>query len=363
MVNNGIISDYEENIVVTPRRKLHRSFTKRYLKFEFIAGVNKDNQPIYFAVTGSAKTAQKAVVQDLRATASISYTGGASLPECDCTIYNMDETLANKLTTLGQYQKNNTGYGNQLIVYASTDYGSLENPVFTKVFEGGISVAYTDYGSSPDVIFHVRAMALGGLNLHAAKSLSFRGKALVGGIIQSIIDEYNKKLSLTSDNPLYLVLENYARTEKLNGSNYSGDVISQIRQCANDAHIRFSIQNGIVYIWPMNLSLNEARAQSAVSEGQSKAMKTRVFSNKTGMVGYPAYANDGITVRSIFTRDLLYGEEIQVESVYTPACGLWKYMISMQHELSCLTPNGAWTTTIGLSKISEEEKEKLSKQQ
>lgn len=349
--------------IMTKPNILHRSFTKRYLKFEFIAGVDKDNKPIYFSVTGSAKTAQKAAVQDLRATVSISYTGGSSLPECECTIYNMDETLANKLTTLGQYQKNNTGYGNQLIVYASTDYGSLENPVFTKVFEGGISVAYTDYGSSPDVIFHVRAMALGGLNLHPAKSLSFRGKVSAAAIIQSIIDEYNKKLSLTSDNPLYLIFKNYGVTATLNGSNYNGDVISQIRQCASDAHIRFSIQNGVVYIWPMNLSLNEARAQSAVSEGQSKTMKTRVFSNKTGMVGYPAYANDGITVRSIFTRDLLYGEEIQVESVYTPACGLWKYMISMQHELSCLTPNGAWTTTIGLSKISEEEKEKLSKQQ
>lgn len=333
---------------------LHRSFTKRYLKFEFIGGVDKDNKPIYFGtiVTGKDKTtsSRTAIVQNLRATASITYNGGTSLPECECTIYNMDQSLSNKLTLLGQYQKNETGYGNQLIVYASTDYGDPNNPVFTKVFEGGISVAYTDYGSAPDVIFHVRAMALGGLNLHAAKSLSFRGKGSVAGIIQSILDNYHRKLSLKPNDPLYLILQNCGVTATLNGSNYSGDVIEQIRKCTSDAHIRFSIQNNTVYIWPMNLSLNDAIMKTASSQSQTKQMKTRIFSNKTGMVGYPAYANDGITVRSIFTGDILYGEEIEVQSVYEPACGVWKYMISMQHELSCLMPNGAWTTTIGLSK-------------
>lgn len=358
------------NYVVTQPNKLHRSFTKRYLKFEFIGGVDQKGQQIYLSrrdskvdkKTGEREGSKIATVQHLRATASITYNGGTSLPECECTIYNMSETLANQLTTLGQYQKNEKGYGNQLIVYASTDYGDPDNPVFTKVFQGGISVAYTDYGSAPDVIFHVRAMALAGLNLHPAKSLSFRGKGSAAGIIQSIIDNYHRKLSLTVESPLYLILKNCGVTATLNNSNYHGDVIEQIRQCTNDAHIRFSVQNGTVYIWPMNMSLNEALAQSGSGKVQAKSMKARLFSNTTGMVGYPAYANDGITVRSIFTGDLLYGEEIEVKSVYEPACGLWKYMISMQHELSCLTPNGAWTTTIGLSKISEEEKEKLSKQ-
>lgn len=342
--------------------KLHRSFTKRYLKFEFVGGVDQTNKPIYFGTPiinkDETTSFKKATVQKLRATASITYNGGTSLPECECTIYNMDQALANKLTTLGQYQKNKTGYGNQLIVYASTDYGDPDNPVFTKVFEGGISVAYTDYGSAPDVIFYVRAMALGGLNLHAAKSLSFRGKGSVAGIIQSILDNYHRRLSLKPDDSLYLILQNCGVTATLNGSNYSGDVIEQIRKCTSDAHIRFSIQNNTVYIWPMNLSLNEAIMKSGSSQSQTKQIKTRVFSNKTGMVGYPSYSNDGITVRSIFAGDLLYGEEVEVHSVYEPACGVWKYMISMQHDLSCLMPNGAWTTTIGLSKELKDGKDK-----
>lgn len=367
-----MVDETNLNYFVAKPNILHHSFIKRYLKFEFVGGVDQDGKQIYFSKndsaidkkTGSKKGSKIATIERLRASASISYNGGTSLPECDCTIYNMDETLANQLTTLGQYQKNEKGYGNQLIVYASNDSGDPDKPVFTKVFQGGISVAYTDYGSAPDVVFHVRAMALAGLNLHPAKSLSFRGKGSVAAIIQSIIDNYHRKLSLTPESPLYLILKDCGVTATLNNSNYHGDVIEQIRQCTNDAHIRFSVQNGTVYIWPMNMSLNAALAQSGSGNKlQAKQMKTRLFSNETGMVGYPAYANDGITVRSIFSGDLLYGEEIEVKSVYEPACGLWKYMISMQHELSCFTPNGAWTTTIGLSKISEEEKEKQSKRQ
>ncbi|CAI3953173.1 unnamed protein product [Commensalibacter communis] len=330
--------------------KSYSVFTKRYLKFEFIGGYDKNGKKTFFATKE-----KKAIVENLRANVSINYSGGTSLPECDCTIYNIHTELANALTTLGQYQKETESLGNVIVIYASTFDSDPEHPVYTRIFEGGISVAYTDYGSAPDVAFHVRAMALGGLNLVPAKSLSFRGKGDAAGIMKSIIDNYNRKSSLTPNDPLYLQFKNAGVNVKLNNANYNGDLIEQIRKCANDANVRFSVQNGTVYIWPMNMSLNDAMNQSGSGQQQIKKGSPRLFSYKTGMVGYPAYANGGITVRSIFTGAITFGEEILVESHYKPVNGLWKYMISMQHELSCFTPNGPWLTTIGLAKNFEKE--------
>lgn len=352
------MADENNNAIDQKIEKFYSSFTKRYLKFEFIGGVDKEGKKTSFA-----KGAKSATIENLRATVSISYNGGTSLPECDCTIYNVHEALANSLTTLGQYQQDSKTLGNILVIYASTNVSNPEKPVYTKIFEGGISVAYTDYGSAPEVIFHVRAMALGGLNLIPAKSLSFRGKGDVAGIMQSMIDNYNRKSGLKPDDSLYLKFKNFGVKAKLNNANYSGDLIEQIRKCANDAHFRFGVQNGTVYIWPMDQSLNDGWIKSAADKQQTKKISPRLFSCKTGMVGYPAYANDGITVRSIFTGAITFGEEVYVESNYKPANGLWKYMISMQHELSCFTPNGPWLTTIGLSKLSEKERKKLSEKQ
>ncbi|CAI3958405.1 unnamed protein product [Commensalibacter communis] len=350
------MAEENSNAINKNTQKFHSTFTKRYLKFEFIGGVDKKGNKTYFA-----KKQGKAVVEKLRATVSITYNSGSSLPECDCSIYNVNQELANALTGLGQYQQSPQALGNILIIYASTNGSDPENPTYTQIFAGGISVAYTDYGSAPEVIFHIRAMSLGGLNLVPAKSLSFRGKGDVAGIIESIINNYNRKSSLKPGDTLYLTFKNFGVKAHLNNANYSGDVIEQIRKCANDAHIRFGVNNGLIYIWPMDKSLNDGMIQSGKNKEQTKKVSPRIFSHTTGMVGYPAYANDGITVRSIFTGAITFGEEIYVESRHIPANGLWKYMISMQHELSCFTPNGSWLTTIGVSNKTETERAKESK--
>ncbi|MDI2091693.1 baseplate hub protein [Commensalibacter oyaizuii] len=349
-----VTSDLSQNFIEN-RSRVINSFRKRYLKFVFINGVDQyGNQKVF----DDGKTVLE--VEGLKATASIRYDSGNSLPECECTIYNMAESLMNTLTTMGQYGNKTSTFGGYLIIYASIyGDGTTDNWTYGKVFEGGITVAYTDYGSSPDIIFHVRAMVLGGLNLIPADSISFSGKVSVDHIFQKIIDTYNRKLAKGLDKHLFLKFKNYGVKAAFNNINLHGDFVQQIRQCAADGNFRFNIQDGTVYIWPMDQSINEAE-QKAVTASQKQIKKmfsSRYLASNTGMVGYPAYADNGITVRSIFSNTLSFGEEVEVNSVYEPACGIWRYMISMQHELSCFVPNGSWFTTIGLAKEYKKNKE------
>lgn len=344
-----------ENITVIGKRP-SSSFHKRYLKFDFILGADDQHHQKTFS---DGKTVLS--LEYFRATVSINYQGGDSLPECQCSIYNLDETWINQLTMLGLYQKKKIDFGNYLIIYASTDNSSEDQPVYTKIFEGGITVAYVDYGSNPDVIFHVNAMSAAGLNLISAKSISFKGPTPVDQVMQSIINNYNASLPY-KDGKGKLTYKNYGVRAVLNNPNYHGDLIDQIRMCTKDTKSRFAFQNQICYIFPENNSLNDYENQQhktkiAVSKSLSHASSSILrMSTDSGMIGYPAYADHGITVRCIFNRTLRFGEEVFVQSIYPQVTGVWKYMISLQHELSCQVPNGSWYTSIGLAKTLKQKK-------
>lgn len=349
-------SDTSSEVTVIGHR-VSTPFHKRYLKFEFIMGLDKNKNQKTFS-DGNIRL----VLEYFRATVSINYQGGSSLPECECTIYNLDEIWTKQLSTLGQYQRQTNTYMTYLKIYASMDHynESEEKPVYDKIFEGGITVAYTDYSSTSDLVFHVNAMAAAGLNLFPAKSVAFKGKVPVDHVMQSIINNYNTLLS-HQEGVGKLNFRNYGVNAFLNNPNYHGDMIDQIRSCTHDVKSRFSFKDQICYIFPEDNSVNAYEGQQRQKKVGNRTVYVSVqgdphqISVGYGMIGYPTYADNGITVRCIFNRSIRFGEEIFVQSDFQPACGLWKYMISLNHQLSCFLPNGSWYTSIGLSKIAPKE--------
>lgn len=70
-----------------------------------------------------------------------------------------------------------------------------------------------------------------------------------------------------------------------------------------------------------------------------------LVSPQTGQVGYPAWTNSGIVVRTLFNPNVELQKLIQVQSDITPACGTWK-VTSVIHDIASELPNGPWFTTI-----------------
>lgn len=345
-----MLSSYEEKITVIGHRPTFTTFHKRYLKFEFVMGVDENKRQKTFA---DGKLILS--VEHLKATVSINYQGGESLPECQCTIYNMDEHWINQLSTLGQYKKESNGFGNYLIIYASLENSSDKKIIYNKIFEGGITVAYADYGSAPDLAFHVNAMVAAGLNLTPAKSISFKNKTPVATVVQTIIDKYNASLPY-SNGIGRLSFKNYGVNAVLNNPNYHDDLIEQIRLCTRDTKTRFTFQDQICKIFPENMTLNDYERRLETNDSNNDKIEaveisSRNISVNNGMIGYPAYSDRGITVRSIFNHSIRFGEEIALKSEYIKNVnGVWRYMVSLKHELSCYTPDGPWFTNIELQK-------------
>ncbi len=81
-----MLSSCERKITVIGNCSIFITFHKHYLKFEFVMVVDENKRQKIFA---NGKLILS--VEQLKAKVFINYQGEESLPECKCTIYNMDE--------------------------------------------------------------------------------------------------------------------------------------------------------------------------------------------------------------------------------------------------------------------------------
>jgi len=105
-----------------------------------------------------------------------------------------------------------------------------------------------------------------------------------------------------------------------------------MQQIANHARFPMVIENETVIIFPNN-GFRDDRIVDVSPE--------------TGMVGYPSYWEAGFNVKCEFNPDLLNGRQVKLTSSIPKANGILPVQVST-HELSTLTPDGAWFTTIKL---------------
>ena len=100
---------------------------------------------------------------------------------------------------------------------------------------------------------------------------------------------------------------------------------------------------------------DEAREQSLLIEPWSEQLSalrahTRdgqptPVNKGTGLVGYPAIADGGVQLVSLFNPLIAIGRRIKVESIFTRANGEWT-VSQLQHELDSETVGGKWFTNI-----------------
>lgn len=253
----------------------------------------------------------------LRVSANVVYYGNGVQAQAQIRIWGMPLSMINQLTGTGQRASE---IRNNRILIAAGDEGG----VMSTVYQGGIRYAYGDFQNAPEVTFNVLALGSAIEAVRPVAANSFSGSidaAVVMGILAKLMG---------------LTLESNGVSVMLSNPYYSGTALQQVKECAKEAGIDYSIDRGI-------LSLRERGGYRQVASGPVK------ISPGTGMVGYPTFGGQGVIVRSLFNPEVIQGGQIEVTSDITVACGVWN-VFNIVHSLESEIPNGQWFTEMDCSR-------------
>jgi hypothetical protein len=208
--------------------------------------------------------------------------------------------------------------GNEVIISAGDVGGNIR-----RIFSGTVLAAYSDYVGMPDVAFIVNAQAAYFQKITPSKANSFKGSIDVADLIKALCEQI--KFTLHNNGVKTIISNQYLK----------GSIIEQINKICDVAGVASAIEGTNVYIWP----------NSGTRDNQ-----TFTVSPENGMVGYPTFTPIGIQVKTLFNSDLQTGRKINVQSSIPKAAKDDWVVQNAAHDLSTLTPDGAWFTTINLAR-------------
>lgn len=288
-----------------------QSFTQKLIEIDVaLAPDPETNQPRQF------DNGNNSVTLTGRASVRVQLSGAPVGSTAQVLVWGLTPSLMNQLSTLGlvfQLIPQNT-----LTIRAGDAVSGLAT-----VFVGTIRSAIADFNRAPDVPFVFECVA-GLLNqVIPAKASSYPGPVDAANVMQTLAGLMGYGF------------ENNGVTAKLPASYFPGTVADQWKKVAQDAGIEANIVPGasgnqVLAIWP---------------KGGSRSGTVPLVSPDTGMIGYPAYSQVGITVKTIFNPQIGFGGQIQIKSSLPRATGKW-VVLRMDHALDSLLPEGAWETTL-----------------
>jgi hypothetical protein len=252
-------------------------------------------------------------VSGLRVSVQVEKGGGSMLSTLQMRIYGLSFSLMNELSTLGMRVR-------QVIRDSVTVTAGDANSGMGIVFIGTITNCYFDPEGMPNVSLYVSAQA----GLYEVTALteptSYRGSIDVSTVMSNLA----QRAGLTFENSGVSVI--------LRNPYFTGSPLRQIQAAARAARINAVVDNGKLAIWPKLGSRNSAVPLIAPPPDGEMAL-------------YPTYTAQGLMIRSLYTKDVTFGGQVQVKSSLTPAEGLWNiYMLN--YDLESIVPNGQWFMNI-----------------
>lgn len=286
------------------------SFVQRRIEVAVkLAPGGKTNQPTTFSESGT----DTVTLAGSRTSVRIQNSGAPAGSTASVSIWGMTPSLMNQLSTLGLVF--NIVPRNTITIAA----GNLGSRLAT-VFSGTIVGAYGDYNSAPDGPFRFECNAGLADAVAPAIASSFTGAADVAQIMSGFARQMN------------LGFENNGVQLQLSNPYFAGSVMTQMRACADHANINAEIINGTTLaIWPKG--------------GARDTSNIPLVSKETGMIGYPAYTQQGIIVNTLFDPQIAFGGMVQVESSLEKAAGKWAVQ-KLDLALDAQVPRGQWKSTI-----------------
>ncbi len=286
------------------------SLVRRKLSLQFQLGTGT------FGESG----ADTVTVEGLRASASISKSGGVGMSSLQLRVFGMNLDVMNQLSTLGKPLLD--GRNNTITVMAG-DEGSA----MATAFVGIISEAWVDANNAPEIGFEVTAQT--GLvdALKPVPPYSAQGSADAATIMSSLAQLMG------------YTFENGGVSVQLSNPYFPGTARDQAYECARAGNFNVVIDDTTLAIWPI---------------GGTRSAATVSLSSDIGMIGYPAHTQNGIVVETLYNPAITFGASVQVTSELSPATGTWS-IFGVSHVLEVETVGGKWHTTLQCSVLGHDQ--------
>ena len=249
-----------------------------------------------------------ATVSGLRVAVQIQTGGGI---ECHAKLWGLTPSMLNQLSSLSKAAM--VLRRNLLSISAGDSVSGMG-----VVFQGVIVESWVDM-KQPESVLTVTAMDTGALlALTPVPPTTLPGSADAATILASLAKQSG------------LTLENNGVSVQIATPYLSGSLGDQITAICDHANIASVIDQTTLAIWP---------------RGGSRGGAIPLVSPDTGMVGYPCYTANGITLTTMFNPSIAFGGDIQVQSGLPQANGQW-HVIGLAQELESEIPNGKWFTSL-----------------
>ena len=249
------------------------------------------------------------VFEGLATTVQVTKAGLPEKNSAEIRIYGLKLSDMDQLTFLSyqnlEYRKN------RILVEAGDKDGEL-----SVVFKGDISAAFADLSTAPDAVFKISAMTAGWSVLRAESPTSVNGDASAADLIRQFAQSAGFNFV------------NEGVSESVRNATYNGSPIQKAQQVADEIGAELLIDDETITLMPWNKPRGDA-----------------VFlSDKSGLVGYPSFTNDGISAECFFNPALKLSGQVKIESILPRASGYWK-IVKLSHDLAAYT-NGRWISKI-----------------
>ena len=243
--------------------------------------------------------------------------GGMAMPTLSLRIFGMTLADMSALATRGL-----TGLavnGDQVSITAGNSSNSGDGLLNT-IFTGTIYSAVPDFSGSPEVSFVVNATSGFLQRIQAAPANTYPGTQDVASIIGGLAAQAG------------FAFMNHGVSAKIAGQYLAGTLMDQIERVAAATQTIVLLDQQVMHIWP---------------NGGGPDFPAITLSPNTGMAGYPTFTPTGIEVRCEWNPAILFGTKATVRSMVPMASGEWQVQRT-DHELSTLTPDGAWFSVLSL---------------
>lgn len=287
------------------------------------------NQPATFAGTSS----DTATISGLRTSVRIKNSGSPVHQSADVKVWGLTPSLMNQLATLGLVW-DLVPRNSMTIQVGQADARGFPTNMST-VFQGTMWESYGDYSAQPDVPFHFTCVAGAADAAISVKASSFPGSSDVASVMSGLARQMN------------LGFRNFGVNAKQQNLYLRGSAKQQADKLATMANITWGyVQGGAVMgIWPKG--------------GNADTPSVPTIGVDTGMIGYPAYTQQGIIVKSVFDPRLSFGSLFKVRSsVLSGISGALaaraapipfptQWAVSkLDLALDSLLPKGEWSATV-----------------
>ena len=240
-------------------------------------------------------------------------------------MYNLSMDAMRDMTTLSfrplQTKKN------LIVIFAGDETNGM-----SQCFAGEIDTAYADFSGAPTIKMHIEAAAGSYPSLKASPPIAVKGSQSAASLIEQFAKESG-----------YTFLNNGVSASVKNAV-LNGSPVQKMRAVAGMVGCELLIDDNVVKIQPYDKGLDEGNAV--------------LMSKDSGMLGYPTFTSEGISLKCLYNPDLQLGGMIEVDTVVPGAKGTWK-ITKLSHSLVAnATSPGDWFSSIEASPLDAEPKEK-----